>query len=355
MNASLVPLDLPPVKMISMKAIKADHDVQSRVEIDRAHAKGMSDNILRKLATPPPIVVFFDGRWYWIGDGFHRHFAYTQLKAQEMPCEVREGTRRDAMIYSAGANQRGKTGLERTKEDIRKAVRMLMDDETWKVRSIEQIASHVGCSAMMAKREILRWASHSGKQLSETVSGTDGRVVLRKQPKVPTGRITPRPGRGSGRIFIDGQPITIPVGNEDPQTFADAQLQNWRAKAERHNAFSNDLSCGLTHHHIASRGVRHSCGTAISAIVSGHRIIVATKEDSVSGLLKSVGILHCLTSEAGKSFRQTIVIPCGYRDANRFAGACAPIGIDVMDPDELVAALQAEAQTDPPAEPPAKD
>jgi hypothetical protein len=351
MNASLVPLDLPPVKMISMKAIKADHDLQSRVEIDRAHAKGMSDNILRKLATPPPIVVFFDGRWYWIGDGFHRHFAYTQLKAQEMPCEVREGTRRDAMIYSAGANQRGKTGLERTKEDIKKAIRLLMEDEDWRTKAVMVIAEHVGCGCSAVRTEVVKWATETKTPLSETVVASDGRTLHRngyprKSPRVFVS------ARGAHCIGLGGGSHYIPNGVTDKQEYAKRAMKELEARNESHVAFVDHIGPRLVTHRLHTKGLRHTKSVAIMASRCGQRMIVGVKEDSPSGVLKAVGTTYALSRDVGNALRPTLVVPAGYLVAKVVAAAvCDSLGIDVMDPDELVAALQAEAQTDPPAEP----
>jgi DNA-binding transcriptional regulator YiaG len=46
------------------------------------------------------------------------------------PCEVRQGTRRDAVLFSVGAN--ADHGLRRTNADKRRAVEVLLRDEEWK-------------------------------------------------------------------------------------------------------------------------------------------------------------------------------------------------------------------------------
>lgn len=60
----------------------------------------------------PSLTVFFDGSHYWLADGFHRFFAAKKHGLGAMSAEVYQGTRRDAVLYAAGANARH--GLRRT-------------------------------------------------------------------------------------------------------------------------------------------------------------------------------------------------------------------------------------------------
>lgn len=77
----------------------------------------------------PPVVVFYDGSDYWLADGFHRLGGYRTGQRFEIPAEVHEGTRRDALRYSLSAN--ANHGLRRTNEDKRRAVLAAIRDEEW--------------------------------------------------------------------------------------------------------------------------------------------------------------------------------------------------------------------------------
>jgi hypothetical protein len=74
----------------------------------------------------PPLTVFYDGTYYWLADGFHRLGAFhvvreaMEVDSIPVPCEVREGTQRDAIIYACGAN--AEHGMPRNNKDKRKAV-----------------------------------------------------------------------------------------------------------------------------------------------------------------------------------------------------------------------------------------
>lgn len=120
-------------------------------------------------ASFPPVVVFYDGSDYWLADGFHRTMAHEKAGRTEIAVDVRQGTRRDAVLHSTGAN--ATHGLPRTREDKRRAVRTLVTDEEW---------------AMMPDREIARrtaTSNHFVAKVKEEVSGNiprcDDRLVTR--------------------------------------------------------------------------------------------------------------------------------------------------------------------------------
>ena len=84
---------------------------------------------MRSGAHFPPVVVFQSGTDYWLADGFHRYYAAQESKVTHLDAEVRQGTQRDAILYSVGANS--EHGLRRTNEDKRRAVMTLLQDAEW--------------------------------------------------------------------------------------------------------------------------------------------------------------------------------------------------------------------------------
>src|SRR4051812_23026118 len=97
-----------PVQILSLNAITVDLALQSRTKTILEYQREFSEAMLRG-DTFPSIVVFFDGKKYWLADGFHRYGAAKQAakmnpKLSGIRAEVRPGTRRDATIFSAGAN-----------------------------------------------------------------------------------------------------------------------------------------------------------------------------------------------------------------------------------------------------------
>ena len=63
----------------------------------------------------------------------------------KMPCEVRNGTQRDAVLYSVGAN--ATHGKRRTNADKRKAVETLLKDREWAKWSNYEISRRCAVSA----------------------------------------------------------------------------------------------------------------------------------------------------------------------------------------------------------------
>lgn len=87
----------------------------------------------------PPLVVFHDGESHWLASGFHRYAAAAAANYGEVEVDVRQGTRRDAVLFSAGVN--AEHGLRRTNDDKRRAVRKLLEDDEWREQSDGWIAA----------------------------------------------------------------------------------------------------------------------------------------------------------------------------------------------------------------------
>jgi len=126
-----------------LEQIKIDGGTQSRVELNESVVADYAD-VIRRGDSLPPVVVFFDGSTHWLADGFHRFHAHRMARAEEIEADVRTGARRDAVLFSVGANARH--GLRRSNEDKRRAVQTLLDDAEWSQWSDRQIAEACGVS-----------------------------------------------------------------------------------------------------------------------------------------------------------------------------------------------------------------
>lgn len=132
------------IKFLSLSDIRIDGGTQPRYEIDSSLVSEYAEEM--KKTEPeskfPPVIVFFDGAHYWLADGFHRYHAEKLIGSSGIQCDIREGTVRDAILYSVGANI--EHGKRRTNEDKRKAVLTLLKDEIWKKWSDGEIARKCG-------------------------------------------------------------------------------------------------------------------------------------------------------------------------------------------------------------------
>jgi uncharacterized ParB-like nuclease family protein len=124
------------IEQIPVGSIK-DGGAQMRVEMRPETISDYADD-MRKGATFPPIVVYFDGTDYWLADGYHRVQASRKVDRETIEAKVLEGTARDAILFGIGAN--ATHGLQRTQADKRRAVERLLQDPEWTRWSDRKIA-----------------------------------------------------------------------------------------------------------------------------------------------------------------------------------------------------------------------
>jgi len=149
-------------KTLPMDVVRIDGGTQSRCRISQEmvdqYAESMADG-----AAFPPGVAFFDGSDYWLADGFHRYHALRKNKRASMVCRIVNGTLRDAILYSFGAN--GMHGMQMSNEDKRRIVLEMLNDFEWSEWSDREIARACHVSHPFVSK--LR-ASLSGEQPETT-------------------------------------------------------------------------------------------------------------------------------------------------------------------------------------------
>ena len=124
-------------KTLPIDVVRIDGGTQSRCSINEdkvyEYAEAMADG-----AAFPPAVAFFDGKEYWLADGFHRYHATNKNKKQSFVCRIVNGTVRDAILFSFKAN--GMHGMPMTNEDKRRIVMEMLNDFEWNAWSDREIA-----------------------------------------------------------------------------------------------------------------------------------------------------------------------------------------------------------------------
>ena len=163
------------VKDVKPGDIRRDGDTQPRAYFDNPTVEEYIEAI-ENGDTMPPLDVFYDGKNYWLADGFHRFTAITKLyPRRSIQCNVYKGNRRDAQWHSFGANQAH--GLRRTNEDKAKAVKAALLHPNGNGMSDNAIAKHIGVSQDMVSR--YRNKMEADGALTENVSrtGRDGRKM----------------------------------------------------------------------------------------------------------------------------------------------------------------------------------
>lgn len=127
-------------KTIKLSDIVIDAGTQQRV----SQTDSVIDEYCESIkcgAKFPPLTVFTNGVEYYLVDGFHRYFAYKKAGGIDfLDADIHEGTKRDAILYSASVN--GTHGLRLTNKDKRKHVLVLLNDSEWSQWTDTLIAKH---------------------------------------------------------------------------------------------------------------------------------------------------------------------------------------------------------------------
>jgi len=178
---------------IETQIIRTDGGTQARAKFNQAHADDIKSAIL-KGEKIPEIVVFKDseGR-IWLGDGFHRLWAYISAGKEKINCEIKEGELRDAVLYSLSTNRTH--GLKRTNADKRRSVMTMLEDDEWSKWTNSDIAR--ACSVTQPYVSILR------RQLAgeivpsvERTKAEPGAIIIHAGTRYEISEVT-----GNGKIF----------------------------------------------------------------------------------------------------------------------------------------------------------
>jgi hypothetical protein len=103
------------------------------MEVAKEYAEALLDGEVL-----PPVTAYYDGTDYWLADGFHRTMAHEIAEVPNIDVVVHQGSRRDAVLHSVGAN--ATHGCRRTAADKRRAVLTLLNDPEWASWSDREIA-----------------------------------------------------------------------------------------------------------------------------------------------------------------------------------------------------------------------
>ena len=173
--------------MLDLDKIRIDGGTQIRVELNQETVDTYAAAFAAG-AEFPPVKVFFDGKDRWLADGFHRYFGAKKAGKKTILESVSPGTRRDALLYSLGAN--ASHGLNRTNADKRNAVTTMLQDGEWAKWSNREIAKacHVSDVFVGQVRTSLTANVSSDKPTERTFKSKSGTVSTMKTDGINKGR-----------------------------------------------------------------------------------------------------------------------------------------------------------------------
>jgi hypothetical protein len=179
-------------RLLPLEAIRRDDACQPRATTYLEMVQDYAEAMLAG-AQFPAVVVFYDGDAYWLADGYHRTDAAEAALRTEILADVRDGTKRDAILHSLGAN--AAHGLKRSNEDKRRAVMTMLQDAEWSRNSDRDIARHCGVAPMT----VIRY-----------------RTAVMADLSVPNGQIAPDPLRLVTRGGTTYEMNTAAIGEPTP-------------------------------------------------------------------------------------------------------------------------------------------
>lgn len=219
-----------PIVRLAPAAIRLDGGTQIRARIDEATVAEYAEQMAAG-SVFPPLVVYHDGEDYWLADGFHRQAAAVAAGLAEIDCELRQGSRRDAVLCAVGANSAH--GLRRTRDDKRRAVGVLLADAEWSQKSDRWIADACGVSnsfvSNLRQQLFLKNSCPNGQD-----GQNDGRVLLGRDGKArkqPARRAAPSANEASADK--PSAPAGKPVAPADRVEAALESAADFQAQLER--------------------------------------------------------------------------------------------------------------------------
>jgi len=155
------------IEKILLTKIRLDGGTQPRKELDDTLVQHYTEELLESKEFPP-VDLYFDGKHYWLSDGFHRWHAHKRAGHKEISATVNKGTKRDAFIASLRAN--ADHGKARTPDERRYVVQLALEDIEMGEMSDRQIGEICKVSHMTVMR--VRKAINLQK---EVTVGKDGK------------------------------------------------------------------------------------------------------------------------------------------------------------------------------------
>jgi hypothetical protein len=196
----------PQAQRIATVHIRLDGGTQPRAGIDQAVVDDYH-NDMQAGAQFPPIELVYDGKDYWLWDGFHRFHAWRKDGDRLILANVRQGTRRDAVLLSVGAN--ATHGFRRTNGDKRRAVLALLQDEEWRQWSDREIARRCAVSNQFVSN------------MRAELSVNDGQIGKRRVERNGVEYDMKLPQRSSGPA------VAATAGNYATPDELDAAVRSW--------------------------------------------------------------------------------------------------------------------------------
>ena len=162
---------------VEVEVIKVDPEVLPRDSKSKEVLKEYTD-VIRRGETLPDPVVFNDGKTIWLADGLYRLLSHKDLKLKTIVCDLRQGSREDAIWYAAGANR--EHGMPLTATEKRRAADNVLRTPELAKKSNPIIGEQTGFTG--ARIQQFRAALEKKGAIAEQTTLTDIKGRTRSKP-----------------------------------------------------------------------------------------------------------------------------------------------------------------------------
>lgn len=195
------------IKRLKLKDITVNGGTDVRHEINDSVVDEYGE-AAKAGAEFPPLIVFKVGKEYLLADGFHRIYGFERFGIKEWECDIREGTREDALKFALGCNT--EHGYRRTNLDKQNAVKIALKE--WPALSDRLIAEICHVSHPMVAP--IRKSSAPPPRPPATVKGQPSNPPIQPSntaPAATTAQSTPPPRKGKdGKTYKTKTPPAKP-------------------------------------------------------------------------------------------------------------------------------------------------
>jgi hypothetical protein len=171
----------PTTQRLRLDRIRLDGDTQPREELDPNHIEDLKADA-QAGDTFPPLDVFFDGREYWLADGFHRWHTYHRLEVGTAEVKIHAGNIQAAQWFALSKANRTH-GKRRTREDKVRAVRLALLHPNAAGRSDRDLAADLGVHHETVAKYRAELEAGGEIATSRTRTGRDGKSYPAPKPK----------------------------------------------------------------------------------------------------------------------------------------------------------------------------
>lgn len=164
----------PQSTWLPIAQIRRDGQTQPR--------QGMDEDVINDYVTAltdgtqfPAIDVMFDGKEYWLFDGFHRVESHLRSGRTEIAVKIHQGTLDEAQWRSYAANK--DHGLRRSTADKERAIRAALRHPKAPALSNRELARHLGVDDKTVAKYRSEMVATAEIPQSTTRTGADGRSI----------------------------------------------------------------------------------------------------------------------------------------------------------------------------------